>query len=189
MNTPDPRELHTRASALFGEQVASIQDHEWDLPTPCSDWNVQEVVAHVVIGDSQIPPLFAGERVDSITDVNPSALGTNPMATWRGTAVAAITALSEVSDLDATVQHPLGEIPGRRVVGFRLSDSLVHAWDLASGLTRPIELPGDLAEWCLEFWQPMATDLAASGFFAPALHPPEDSSAADRLLSLLGRSV
>lgn len=184
----DPRELHTRASALFGEQVASVQSHEWDLPTPCGDWDVREVVAHVVIGDSQIPPLFAGERVERVADVNPTVLGTNPVASWRGTALAAITALAD-ADLEQTVHHPVGEIRGETVVGFRISDNLVHAWDLAKGLTRPIDLPDDLAEWCLDFWQPMTAQLEPSGFFGPKVHPPEDGSAGDRLLSLLGRTV
>ena len=189
MTGPDPRELHTRASALFGEQVASVQAHEWDLPTPCRDWNVRDVVAHVVVGESQIPPLFAGEAVASVADVNPSVLGTNPVATWRGTALAAISALAEVGDLDATVSHPLGEIRGETVVGFRISDNLVHAWDLASGLTRPIELPDDLALWCLDFWQPMVSELGPSGFFGEPQEPPADASVGGRLLSLLGRSL
>jgi uncharacterized protein (TIGR03086 family) len=188
VSSADPRELHTRASALFGEQVAAVQAHEWDLPTPCSDWNVREVVAHVVIGDSQISPLFAGERVDEVSDVNPGVLGTNPLAAWRGTALAAIAAVNAVEDLDARVHHPLGEIRGETVVGFRISDNLVHAWDLATGVTRPIELPEGLAEWCLAFWQPLAAGLPDSGFFAPSQHPPDGANAGQRLLSLLGRN-
>jgi len=189
LSDADPRELHTRASALFGEQVASVEAHEWDLPTPCAEWTVRDVVAHVVIGDSQIPDLFAGETVERVADVNPGVLGTNPLATWRGTAIASITAISEVSDLSAPVHHPVGEIRGETVVGFRISDNLVHAWDLATGLTRPIDLPGELAEWCLDFWQPLAGGLEASGFFGPAVHPPEDATPGERLLSLLGRNV
>lgn len=189
MSDPDPVQLHTAASALFGEQVGAVQAHEWDLPTPCVDWNVRQVVAHVVLGDSQIPPLFAGERVDRVVDVNPGILGTNPLATWRGTAIGAISAFAAVDDLAAKVHHPIGEVRGDVVLGFRISDNLVHGWDIAQAVTRPIELPDDLADWCLDFWQPMAASLPSSGYFAEALHPGADATPGARLLGLLGRTV
>jgi len=58
--------LYSRAAAAFGEQVISIGDDEWDLPTPSSEWIVKAVVAHVVVAESQVPDLIEGHAFDRI---------------------------------------------------------------------------------------------------------------------------
>lgn len=46
----DPSQLD--AAATVTEQViAAIGEDQWDLPTPCSDWNVDALVRHVVAGN------------------------------------------------------------------------------------------------------------------------------------------
>ena len=178
-----------RASAFFGEQVRSVGDEEWELPTPCSDWDVQTLVAHVVVGDSQIPLLFAGEPVALVEEFNPTVLGPNKLASWRGTALAAIRSFAEPGALQKRYAHPVGNVRGRTIIGFRISDSLVHGWDLAKALGEDVILDPELCEYCLDFWFPMASTLASSGFYAPARMPADDADVGARLLALLGRGV
>jgi uncharacterized protein (TIGR03086 family) len=187
-------DFFVRASAVFGEQVRDVGDEEWELATPCEGWDVRTVVAHVVVGDSQIPALFAGEPVERVEEFNPSVLGTSPLAAWRGTALAAIRAFSEPGALEQRYAHPIGNVRGRTIIGFRVTDSLVHAWDIATALGdgRPgggIELDPEICEYCLDFWFPMASTLPGSGFFAEARMPPEGADAPTRLLSFLGRAT
>ena len=178
-----------RSSAFFGEQVRDVDDEEWFAPTPCADWDVRTVVAHVVVGDAQIPVLFNGDAVEFVTEFDPSVLGSNPLAAWRGTALAAIRAVSRPGALAERYAHPIGHITGRRIMGYRISDSLVHAWDVARARGLDVLLDPEIAEYCLEFWKPMAAGLGASGFFDPALMPPDDAAPGVRLLSLLGRPL
>jgi uncharacterized protein (TIGR03086 family) len=180
-------DFFVRASAFFGEQVRAVGDEEWDLPTTCEGWDVRTVVAHVVVGDAQIPTLFEGGAVERVEEFNPSVLGPNPLATWRGTALAAIRAFSAPGALERRYAHPMGNIRGRNIIGFRISDSLVHGWDVAKALGEDVILDPELCEYCLDFWFPMASTLPGSGFFAPAIMPPADADAATRLLALLGR--
>jgi uncharacterized protein (TIGR03086 family) len=178
-----------RASAFFGEIVREVADDEWDLPTPCADWDVRTVVAHVVVGDSQIPQLFAGEAVEELEEYSPTVLGTNPLAAWRGTALAAIRAFAAPGALERRYPHPVGNVRGRTVIGFRISDSLVHAWDIAQAVGEDVLLDPELCEYALDFWFPMATTLSSSGYYSPALMPAADAGPAERLLALLGRQV
>lgn len=178
-----------RASAFFGELVREVADDEWELPTPCAGWDVRTLVAHVVIGDSQIPALLAGEAVEEVQEYSPTVLGTNPLAAWRGTALAAIRAFAAPGALEQRYQHPVGNVRGRTVIGFRVSDSLVHAWDLARAVGEEVLLDPELCEYCLDFWFPMAATLPASGHFSPARLPADGAGPAERLLALLGREA
>jgi uncharacterized protein (TIGR03086 family) len=182
-------DLFVRASSFFGEQVREVTDEEWLLPTPCADWTVIAVVAHVVVGDSQIPILLRGEAVPRVEEFDPSVLGTNPLAAWRGTALAAIRAFARQGALDRRYPHPIGNLTGRRIIGFRITDSLVHGWDLARACGREVLLDPEICEYCLDFWQPMAAGLAESGFFAPMLMPADGADVSARLLALLGRPL
>lgn len=185
----DVVELYVEALAFFGNQVVELGDHDWELSTPCADWNVAQVVAHVVVGESQVKAIVSGATVGSTIDADVSILGTGPMAAWRGTALAAIEAAREPGMLDKFFPHPSGELAGRALLGFRISDNLVHGWDIATAQGRSIELPDHLAAWSLEFWMPVAMTLTETGFYAPPVTPPDGATTGERLLALLGRAA
>ena len=180
-------DFFVRSSASFGEQVREVDGDEWIAPTPCADWDVRMVVAHVVVGDAQLPALVNGDKVDLVEEFDPSVLGNNPLAAWRGTALAAIRAFARPGALEQRYAHPLGHITGRRIIGFRITDSLVHAWDIARARGNDLALDPEIAEYCLDFWMPLASGLPASGYFGAASMPPDDADPGIRLLSLLGR--
>ena len=180
---------YTRALALFGEQLRDVADDQWELPTPCPAWDVRQLVAHVVLGEALVPPLLAGEPAQAQPEVDPTVLGTNPLTAWRGTALAAMEAVRVLDSLDVVVDHPVGSIPVHVLLGFRVTDNLVHSWDLAIALGQPIDLPEDLADACLEFWLPLADSLGENGFFGPMIEPAAGAGAGSRLLGLLGRQV
>lgn len=184
----DVVERYVAALASFGEQVRDVQDHEWDLPTPCGDWDVRSVVAHVVLGESQIAPLVAGESLSSGSEVDTSIVGTHPMSVWRGTAIAAISAAKSPDMTEATLDHPQGQIRGGTLLSFRVCENLVHAWDISVAVGRRWEIDADQATWCLDFWLPNVEQLFAMSDFGEALEPSEGASAGERLLALLGRS-
>ena len=181
-------EHYPRARALFGERVREVSDEQWELATPCPDWNVRSLVAHVVLGEAMIPPLFGGEQVAASSEIDPSILGPDAMSVWRGTALAAMEAANAVG-LDTIVAHPVGDVPVSTVLGFRIVDNLVHGWDLATAIGVGSELPEDLAEWSLDFLFPFAGMLGDGAFFGPIVEPPAEAAAEVRLLGLVGRQV
>jgi uncharacterized protein (TIGR03086 family) len=180
-------DFYVRSSAFFGERVREVGDEEWTLPTPCEGWDVRTVVAHVVIGDAQVSTLVEGGQVERVEEFNPTILGPNPLSTWRGTALGAIRAISAPGALEQRYAHPIGNVRGRTIVGFRITDSLVHGWDLARAVGDEVLLDPEICEYCLDFWFPMAATLPDSGYYAPAVMPPDDADPATRLLALLGR--
>lgn len=183
----DTLAAYTTACAFFGEQLSAVGEEDWGATTPCDGWDVRSLVAHVVLGEAMVVELFSGGAVAEAPEVDTSVLGPNPMATWRGTAVAALEAASVGSVLDSVHAHPSGDFPGTVILGFRVTENLVHGWDIATACGRQIDLPDSLAERCLDFWRPVAGTGAMAGHFADPVMPPEGASAGARLLALLGR--
>jgi len=89
----DPAEDAIAAMAIFGNVLTQVDDEQLELSTPCSEWDVQSLISHVVLGDAAVPLLFARKPLPEVVAVDISILGPNPVATWRGTALAAIDAL------------------------------------------------------------------------------------------------
>ncbi|HJP24839.1 MAG TPA: TIGR03086 family metal-binding protein [Acidimicrobiales bacterium] len=184
----DTLAAYTSACAFFGERLAEVTELDWMAETGCPDWDVRMLVAHVVTGEALVTRVLRdGGAWESQAD--PSILGLNPMAAWRGTVLAAIESASVDGVLDAMHPYAVGELPGAVIIGFRVTENLVHGWDLARACGTDIALPEALAERCLDFWMPLAGSAALSGHFGPTVMPPDGAPAGVRLLSLLGRTA
>lgn len=183
----DVVELYVAAAATFGRAVVDVGDNEWDLATPCSDWNVREVVAHVVLGEAHFRAVLAGETAVTQSSLGVDLLGTSPEATWRGTALAAIEAAKQPGVAERVYDLDLGPVSGAQLLSYRITDNVVHAWDVAVGVRRPQPIQDRLAEFLLEFWQPVAADMARSESFAAPVAPVGERPG-QRLLALLGRT-
>lgn len=180
---PDLVDLYTRAAAFFGEQVIAVGDEEWDLPAT-DEWIVKAVVAHVVVSEAQMPDVAAGRPFEA-NDVDVSILGHDPVSVWRGTAVNALQSIAE-ADMDMVVDHPVGRIPLRSLVGFRITDNLLHGWDIGAARGVDLTLDAEIAGWALDFWLPLVDALEESDAFGPMVEPVDDEPGS-RLLGLLGR--
>ena len=183
----DVVELYVEALAAFGNAVRDVADHEWDLPTPATEWNVQQIVAHVVLGEAQLPSVLRGETTSTQTSFSVDMLGNSPLAAWRGTALKAIEAARADGVADQMFELDMGTLPGRQLLGYRITDNAVHAWDISVAVGRPEPIAETTAAWLLDFWQPMASQIAESEFFMVPTTP-VSLTASDRLLALLGRT-
>ena len=185
----DPAEDAVAAMAAFGRVLTQVDDEHLELETPCVGWNVEALISHVVLGDVSVPMLFAGKPLPTTMAIDTSILGPNPVASWRGTALAAIEALRAPGAMEQVVAHPVGEVPGSVVARFRLVDLLGHTWDLAHTIGVAAELPLPLCEAALDFLFPLLDELSDSQVFGPPLTPAEGSPADVRFLALIGRDA
>jgi hypothetical protein len=146
----------------------------------------------VVVGDSQVPLAVSGSKLTPPRDFDVGVLGANPVATWRGTALAAVTALRVPEAFDRRVVLEEGEIDVLTLVGQRVTENLVRANDIGRAVGRwdlaDRESVDELASWCLDFWAGhMAAVLAGGVLPARPVEPPPDADALTRLLALTGR--
>ncbi len=185
MTSSNILDLYTRALALFGKALSEVPLDAWDLPTPCTEWTVQSLVVHVVSGEIQLINLLEHQEFAD-SELSTNILGPDPMSTWRGTALKAIGMVQE-TPLDTPISHPTMALTLERFLGARITDNVVHGWDLSQALSVPYDIEEETAEWLLDFWLPLFDFLTDSEHFSTPVEPFDDS-ASSRLLALLGRT-
>ena len=179
-------DLYIRSAAAFGEVLAQVPVGSWDLPTPCSDWNTQTLVVHVVSGEIQVANMIENEAFLE-PDLSANILGPDPMSTWRGTALRAINFVQQ-TNINSQLPHPTMQLTLEELLGARITDNIVHAWDLSQAIATPYDIDGEIAEWALDYWLELYDFLENSDHYGPPQSPP-DQTPGTRLLSLLGRTV
>ena len=168
---------YEEAAAGFTDRLEAVADDQWSNPTPCTDWDVRQLVDHVITIQRQIP--------DSL-DV-PVDDGGDPRATWKAVRDAALTALRQPGVMDRTIKGLRGEMPVEMALLPRLSDLHVHTWDLARATGGDERLSPEIAAIVLERLKPNDEALRQSGSFGPKVDPPAGADTQVELLCFLGR--
>jgi uncharacterized protein (TIGR03086 family) len=106
----------------------------WDAPSPCTDWTVRDVTAHLV----DALRFFAATVDDGPTG---DSLGDDPLGAFRGAADRCLAVFSRPDVLAASHPFPFGPTPGLVIAQISLSESLVHGWDIARGAGVPYSPP------------------------------------------------
>jgi uncharacterized protein (TIGR03086 family) len=183
----DILELVAGAYAFTGRTIDGIRDDQLHAPTPCADWDVHDVLAHV-IGATALLAAAARRQPFPPGDLDP--VGNDPAATFRAVSADALDAWRAPGALEGTVTLPAGfEVPAEVGAGITFFDSLVHGWDLARATGQDDRLDPELAEAALD----IATGIVSEGLrvsrFASAIDVAPDAPAAHRLLAFLGRQA
>lgn len=188
--TPEVAALHRRAVENVGGLVARIGADQWGTPTPCSAWNVRELVNHLASENAWTAPLFDGQTIADVGDrFDGDVLGDQPGVVWSSYADEAVGAVSEPGALERTVHLSFGDFPGREYAMQLFADMLIHGWDLARAIGADERLDPDLVD-ALSGWFAGVADLyRQGGAVGPRADVPDDADAQTRLLADFGRST
>jgi uncharacterized protein (TIGR03086 family) len=172
--------------------VDGIGPDQWTAPTPCSEWNVRQLLHHLTNGNVIFASLANGERSPGPITPEERAidwLGDDPAAGFRATAKVMHDAFMTPGFLEGRFETPfMGEQSGSRIVHMRMNEQLIHGWDLARATGQSTDFPDELAEEALRFWQTGLGDRPRTGMpFGEPVHLPDDAPAIDRLAAFLGR--
>jgi uncharacterized protein (TIGR03086 family) len=139
--------LYQRTVDSWADRVNAVGDDQWALPTPCSDWNVRELVNHVVGEDLWTEPLMRGSTVEEVGDrFDGDLLGEDPLKSALGAATEATGAVSELLTDDGTVHLSYGEEKMAEYIHQLAADHLIHGWDLAVATGGDADLDPRLVE-------------------------------------------
>jgi uncharacterized protein (TIGR03086 family) len=186
----DPAELHRRAADTFGARVHAVRDDQWELPTPCSDWNVRELVNHLVYENRWTAPLLAGRTIAEVGDrFEGDLLGDDPKAAWDDAVGEAVAAVQADGALDRTVQLSFGETPAGEYVLQLFADHLIHGWDLARAIGAEERLDPELVDACASWFAEREEGYRSAGAIGPRPETPAGADAQARLLAGFGRSA
>ncbi|TCN32101.1 uncharacterized protein (TIGR03086 family) [Kribbella orskensis] len=182
----DPRTLDLSATSLCLTAVTAVRPDQLDLPTPCSEWNLGELIAHLVAENRG----FAANATGVIDRVawKPGPPDEITLAKFPATVEKVTAAFAEYAVLERPVEiREFGVFPGRVAVAVHFVDYLVHAWDVARAIGRPDPIPDELADAALRLSPLFPVERSAGGAFAAVVPVDADASASERLLGLVGR--
>jgi uncharacterized protein (TIGR03086 family) len=175
------------ATEEFRRRLAVVADGDWGAATPCPDWDVRYLVAHVVGGNRFASRVLAGATAAEAMEfvMGTAQLGAVPIDDFDASAAAQRDEFGRTGALERVVSHPLGDMSAARFLRMRVFDVAVHAWDLAVSLGRDGTLDGELVDTVLAIVQQEAPGM---GFgIEPCGDVGPGASPMDLLLDLTGR--
>lgn len=156
----------------FAALVAKVEPRHWDRPTPCTGWSVLDVVDHVVAGDRFTALTLTGSTLEAASDASRGLDPQNPDVDGQVKDAAATALVAFEGPLDRVIEHRVGPVPARRVLGFRIIDQLGHTCDIATATGLPAVLDPHALAVGVDVTTAERITLERSPNFAP---PPDEA--------------
>jgi len=181
-------EAHRKALDATGRIIRGIDPAQLSASTPCDEFDVRELLTHIVSGNLWVEPLVAGKTIEEVGDrFDGDVLGDDPSAAYDASARIAGDAFAHPGAMEAPVAVSYGPVPGEVYAGHRIIDVVIHGWDLAVASGQDTTLDPVLVETCWEIVRPQQDLLQGSGAFGTVIDVPDDADSQTRLLAVLGR--
>jgi uncharacterized protein (TIGR03086 family) len=128
----DLNTLYHRTVEAWADRVNAVGPGQWEDPTPCRDWNVRDLVNHVVGEDRWTVPLVEGRTIEEVgSSLDGDLLGDDPVRAALNAAMDATKVTADKLPSGGTVHLSYGEEQLTEYVHQIAADHLIHAWDLA----------------------------------------------------------
>jgi uncharacterized protein (TIGR03086 family) len=186
--TPNPIELYEGARDYMVPIIGGVQASQLTSSTPCTDWNVQQLINHnLLVAKFAHSILTGGEPVDAF-----AVDGALPEEGVRDAFVAStnqvLEAITASGMLEKVIATPFGEMPAGNFLMFPFGDILIHKWDLAKPTGQDTAMDSSMADVVYNMWGPMMGGMREHGVFGPEVVVPANASDRDKLLGLCGRT-
>jgi uncharacterized protein (TIGR03086 family) len=185
------------ASTGFADRLRYVRPEQWTGSTPCTEWNVRQLVNHMARANlSYVRLLDGGTGAEFVRQRDADALGTDPVGAFDRSAQACAEAYARPGAMRQMVDHPSGKMTGEQALAMRTTDTVIHTWDLARAVGADERPDAGLVAWIAEHLDeiyaglpetPIAAESTHRFFAAPVGELGPDASQQDRLLHLMGR--
>lgn len=187
-------DLLALARVGFRHRLELVLADDWERPTPCTEWNVRQLVNHVVGSDLRYAALLHGGSSEDFTRQREGetrsapVVGDNPVEDWTHAAAVLDAALRAPGAMRRVVDYPRGPLRGRELLENRIVDITIHTWDLACAIDTDDTLHERLVRRCLSarVFRDHAGRQAAACDMPGSI--PENARLQRRLLRASGRS-
>ncbi len=190
----DIRALDRRALKITETIVGQVSADQLDLPTPCSEWALGQLLAHMAGQNHGFAAAARGEASDvSVWADRP--VGAGPGAAFAESAAVVTAAFAEDGVLGRRFWLP--EIrtglafPAPTAISFHFIDYVVHGWDVARSIGVPAEFDADLLDAAAPIAGAVPDGPSRQGTgaaFQPGVKAATGAPALDRIVATLGRN-
>ncbi|WP_433757146.1 TIGR03086 family metal-binding protein [Nocardia sp. CA-135398] len=184
MNTVDRID---RAIDMTGGIVKGIAAEQMTAPTPCREWDLRELLNHLVGGMNIFAAQLQG--LIPVRDHHDDWLGADPQGAYAEAAGLDRAAWHRPDALERKVRLGFGEVPGPMAAVIHLTELVVHGADLAVATGQVHSLDEQLCAELLAIMCEMGIEnFRVPGMFGPEVAAPGDAPAHRRLLAYVGRA-
>jgi uncharacterized protein (TIGR03086 family) len=166
-------EVLSRALEQTADVLSGVPDDKLSAVTPCSEWDVARLVAHVLADPRNFVVMSSGGKPDW-------SAATPLPDDWTSEFRARAAELMQVWNESREEASP-------QAVDWQTAEFAVHTWDLVRATGVPIELDPQVAERGLSFMSGALTQDNRGEAFAPAVMLAGDAPVYDRLAAFAGR--
>jgi uncharacterized protein (TIGR03086 family) len=182
----DPRPLLGAALDQAGDLIASVRPEQATLPTPCDDYDVNQLIGHMQAVVRRIGVVLSGQPFWSV----PRELETTDwIEDWNAGRATTDAVLADDACLSREVTVPWGTVQGASAAASYIGELSVHAWDLAMALGAPEVLNAGLATAALPAYmekvpaEPRGPEIP----FGPVVEVGPNAGPYERLVAWTGR--
>jgi uncharacterized protein (TIGR03086 family) len=185
----DPASAPSGALALLAGAIgyalgacARVTPGEMALPTPCAEWDLRALLAHLA---TSMADLESGLRTGSLDLDPPDPAPGGPVEVLRDQAANLLCTCYDHHDAGRPVRVGGLPLPAGIVACTGAVEIAVHGWDVAAARGRREDIPPGLATLMIGMC-PLLVESRA-GLFAPPVEVSPQASPGDLLVAYLGR--
>jgi uncharacterized protein (TIGR03086 family) len=186
----DPRPLFLRSVAIATSVVGGVRPDQHDQPTPCDEYNVQELVGHMVAVLERL--IVIGSLGDPNEATRMVVLDDKSALTEWFTRAGKVAAVwSDPALLGTVVTLPFAKLPGAAAMAIYTSELTAHSWDLARATGQSVQWDDDVCRLSLGAMQmALPPDLPRDAElpFGTQVHVGADAPLIDQLVAWTGRT-
>jgi uncharacterized protein (TIGR03086 family) len=187
---PDLVEKYAATTRWIRGSVVAIRPEQLHDPTPCTEWDVEALLDHIVATVRGYTTIATDGRIDYEHMRVPDLAG-RVVAAYDENVAAALAAWGRPGVLDEPCEHVLGPMTRGDALAFHHADLLVHGWDLRVATGQDATIDPDAAAIAFEAMTsvtPITPEVRAAGAFAAELVVDPAAPPAERLLAFCGRT-
>jgi uncharacterized protein (TIGR03086 family) len=174
-----------------GELTRGLSAGDLRRPTPCAEWDVEHLVAHLVGANlvfGGVARRTPAAGAQDIMQADVGVLGEDPVAAYAASADVAVDAWRAYGPLEGTVPMPFGPSPAESAITAHLADNLIHQWDLAAALGLERSLDPAATAIAVAFTTRIADQMRGPGKpFGYVVAVPDDAPLHERWAGHMGR--
>jgi uncharacterized protein (TIGR03086 family) len=172
--------------------VKQVRPDQFANDTPDTEWNVRDLISHMLYELSWVPDVVAGKTISDVgSEYEGDLIGDSDLdlsVTWQEAADKAEMATDE-ADLEETAHLSYGDVSIEDYLRQAGTDQLIHAWDLGKAIGLPVAFDSAIVQAVYDDILSKKGTMAQSGLFADPLDVPDSASLQIKLLGVFGRDA
>jgi uncharacterized protein (TIGR03086 family) len=199
LGADDPRRAFASAVATGTATVGAVRDDQLGLPTPCTEMDVEALLAHLRSVLDRVAALGHGEDPFAVVE---APLGPDRLAEWTEAAHRVQAAWTNDAVLERPMALPWQQGAGADILLGYINEVVVHTWDLAAATGQQPEwdeavlrvalerMPGLPAEGRRELFEQISADMGLPEVampFGEVVPVPDGAPLIERLVGWNGR--